>query len=68
MKARISKPKTILEAIKDLQVFFEEDMWYAKENEWKTEEDMLKYLKGHFKICKDQIKRIQTENENNNIS
>ena len=49
--------KTPLEAVEQLQTFFEADMWYAKESEWKTEEDMLKYLKGHFDICKKAIKK-----------
>jgi len=63
MNQKKYSPETVLKAIQDLQVFFEEDMWYAKENEWKTEKDMLKYLKGHFKICKDQIKGIQEMNK-----
>lgn len=51
-------PETPLEAVEHLEEFFEVDMWYAKDNEWKTEEDMDKYLKVHFKVCKDEIKRL----------
>ena len=51
-------PETSLEALAQLQDFFEADMWYAQESEWKKEEHMLKYLRGHFNICIKQIKRI----------
>lgn len=51
-------PETPLEAVEELEEFFIADMWYAKHAEWKKENDMLKYLHAHFKICKEQIKRI----------
>ena len=54
-----SNPKTKLEAVNNLQIFLEEDMWYAQRSEWKTEADMLKYLRSHFKICKEEIKDIE---------
>ncbi len=54
----VSEPETVLGAIECLETFFEADMWYAKGAEWKTEEDMLKYMRGHFDIFKEQIKRI----------
>ena len=57
-------PETPLEAVEQLYQFLEADMWYAKDKEWKTEEDMLKYLKGHFDICIKQIKRCKNENSN----
>lgn len=38
--------------IDDLQEFFEADMWYASQNEWKTEEQMSAYLKKHFDIAR----------------
>jgi len=53
------EPKTILEAVESLQEFFEVDMWYSCNNEWKNEDEMLKYLKSHFDICIKQIKKIQ---------
>ena len=56
---KIVHAKTIDEAIDNLEQFFECDMWYSKGAEWKTEEDMLKYLNGHFKILKKEIKRIR---------
>jgi hypothetical protein len=46
------------EAIDDLQTFLEVDIWHAKQNEWKTEKDMLKYLRGHFNIFRKEIKRV----------
>lgn len=62
MKKRVNKvyhAKTIDEAINDLQRFFEEDMWYAKGAEWKTEDDMVKYLKIHFDILRSEIKKLR---------
>ncbi len=59
----IHRPKTVSEAINDLLVFFECDMWYAKEEEWKTEEKMIKYLRTHFGILEDQIKYIKRKHE-----
>ena len=57
----VAESEAPLEAIETLQQFFECDMWYAKGAEWKTEKKMLKYLKGHFKICKDNIKKMIEE-------
>lgn len=52
-------PKSVEEAIRNLQIFFEADMWYASHNEWKTEKDMLKYLRGHFDILNRDIQRLE---------
>jgi hypothetical protein len=52
-------PKSVDEAIDQLHQFFEVDMWYAKTCEWKTEKDMLKYLKAHFGILKKEIRRLK---------
>ncbi len=43
--------------------FFEADMWYACHEEWKTEKDMLKYLRKHFDIC---LKGRENENRKTN--
>ena len=51
-------PETALEAVEQLETFFQADMWYAKGAEWKTELEMLRYLENHFKICKDAIEAI----------
>ncbi len=56
---KIAHPKTIEEAIDQIETFFESDMWYSKEFEWKTEEDMIKYLRGHFDILRKQIKSLK---------
>ena len=58
---KIYKPKTIEEAIDNIQVFFECDMWYACRTEWKTEEKMIKYLGAHFDILRKEIKCIKTK-------
>jgi len=58
-------PETPMEAIQILEDFFEADMWYAKGTEWKTEADMINYLKRHFEICKDSIKKMGEVNETN---
>lgn len=60
-KINMHHPKTIEEAINDIEMFFQADMWYAKGNEWKAEEDMLKYLEGHFNILRKEIKRISSK-------
>jgi len=52
----IRHPKTTAQAIDDLQEFFEADMWYAKNAEWKTEEDMQKYIRMHFGCLREEIK------------
>ena len=54
-------PETALEAVEQLETFFENDICYAKHAEWKTDEKIQRYLKGHFKICKDAIKKIEME-------
>lgn len=51
--------ETIDEAINDIEIFFESDMWYAKKEEWKTENDMIKYLRGHFNILRREIKQAK---------
>ena len=51
-------PRTIDEAINDLQTFFESDMWYSKDAEWKTEKDMERYLTIHFNILREEIIHI----------
>ena len=51
--------ETPIEAVRQLEDFFIADMWHAKDTEWKTEEDMLKYLTSHFDICKKQIKKME---------
>jgi hypothetical protein len=53
------KPKTIIESINNLQEFLECDLMYASKNEWQTEKKMLKYIRGHFNICKKEIKELQ---------
>jgi len=54
------QPETPLESVDMLQTFFEADMWYAKGAEWKTEKEMLEYLKTHFEICKKEIKNMES--------
>ena len=57
------EPETTFEAIDHLETFFIEDMWYAKGAEWKTEAQMIKYLKSHFKILRKQVKKLEAKNE-----
>jgi len=64
---KVTHPKSIKEAINNLEVFFEVDMWYAKGAEWKTEGDMLKYLRGHFNILKKDIKRLSSKTSNTEV-
>ena len=55
----VAMPETKEEAVKMLYDFFTCDMWYAKGAEWKTESDMLKYLKTHFDICLKEMKECK---------
>lgn len=67
------KPKTIDEAIKDLQTFFESDLpshffdtefqghIYPRLDKMKTEKEIIEYLSQHFNILKKQVKRLQRE-------
>lgn len=59
LKCYVCLPGTPLEAIEQLQMFFQEDMWHAKESEWKNEEDMINYLNAHFDILKKQIRKLK---------
>lgn len=54
-KIEITKPKTIREAIDELETFFICDMWYACKSEWKEEKDMIKYLDAHFGVFREQM-------------
>ena len=71
---KIHKPKTIQEAIDELQVFLECDMpskifpeenIFLKGGKWeradpfKSREEVKDYLKVHFKILEKQIKRLK---------
>lgn len=58
MKNNIHHPKTIKEAIDDLQSFLESDMWHCFEEEFANEDDLVEYLEGHFNILHDEIRRI----------
>jgi len=68
---KIHKPKSIKEAIGDLQVFLESDLYtklrpiemvnkkkYCREDFLKTEEEFLKYLNDHFKILNKHIIKL----------
>ena len=65
------KPKTIQEAINDLQQFFEADVYskfrpvekikgeeWCREDYFKNEKDFYKYLEEHFNLLREQIKEI----------
>lgn len=54
---KIAHPNSIEEAINDIEVFFECDMWYSKGAEWKEEKDMIKYLRNHFNVLRKEIIR-----------
>lgn len=50
-EARASQTERFEKALQEMLVFFESDMWHSKSKEWKTEEDMIKYLRAHFEVC-----------------
>jgi len=72
---KIHKPKTIDEAIDDLQQFLECDLYskfkpikmfngeeWCREDSFKNENDFHKYLEVHFELLRKQIKSIKRNN------
>jgi len=70
---KLHKPKTITEAIGDLQQFLECDLYskfrpietiqgeeWQREDYFKDEGEFIKYMRDHFKILEDQIKGFCT--------
>lgn len=68
---KIHKPKTIKEAVDDLQEFLECDMpsmifpeekvlgkGWVRVDSFKSREDVIEYLRVHFKIFEKQIKEL----------
>ena len=48
----------IMQRIHELEVFLECDLWYSSQNEWKSEEDVIKYIRTHFKILRREIEEL----------
>ena len=74
MKTRIHKPKTVEEAINDLQTFLESDLYskfrpehkFPGEKEvwhrmdvFENEKEFLKYIEAHFEILRKQVKELK---------
>ena len=73
---KTNKPKTIQEAIDELQTFLECDMpsmvfpeekvlgkdW-ARVDPFKSREDVVEYLREHFKILEKQMNEIKRRKE-----
>jgi hypothetical protein len=73
---KISKPKTIIEAIEELEEFLDSDLytkfrpqvkfpvknesWY-RQDFFKSEKEFREYLETHFKILKKQVKRLESK-------
>lgn len=69
---KIHKPKTIVEAINDLQQFLECDLytlfrpkeiikgkaWY-RDKPFKNENDFHKYMEEHFELLRKQIEELK---------
>jgi len=68
---KVYKPKTIKEAVGDLQEFFECDLYskfrpeekinnevWVREDVFPNKKEFYKYLKDHFDILQKQIKEI----------
>ena len=63
-KIKLYKPKTIEEAIDNLQTFLEADLWHCFDGEkfpdrFKKEEDLWKYLEVHFNMLIKEIRAVQ---------
>ena len=76
---KIHKPKSIQEAINDLQQFLEADLYskFRPEQEiagetlyrkdvFPNEEEFLKYINEHFNILRKQINKLKTQKEQSN--
>ena len=72
----IHKPKTIQEAIEDLEIFFLADLYskfkpkekienevWVREDIFKNRKDFILYIEGHFSILKKEIKELEKKNE-----
>ncbi len=76
-KHNIIKPKTIQEAIENLLVFLECDLWtklnpretingevYYREDTIDSEQELIDYLREIFKILQDEVKELQKGGKN----
>ena len=70
------KPKTIKEAIDDLQIFFECDIYskfrpreilngevWTRDDPIKNENELGEYLKEHFDILRKQVKKLNDDKD-----
>ena len=68
------KPKTIIEAINDLQQFLEADLYskfkpiemikgerWCREDYFKNEKDFYKYIEEHFEALRKQVKELNSK-------
>lgn len=71
---KLHEPKTIQEAIDDLQQFLECDMYskfkpieviqgeeLCREDYFKNEGEFIKYIQEHFKLLEKQIEKIKSK-------
>ena len=56
---KIHHAKTIAEAIDNLEQFMIADFWYCVQEEWKTEDIMIKDIQDHFNILRNEIKELE---------
>jgi len=81
MKAQVYKPKSIKEAIDNLQGFFECDLYSKfrpdmklKKEVWtrtdvlKNEKEFEEYLQKHFDILRDEIKEMNSPTRRTEVS
>ena len=73
---KLHKPKTIQEAIEDLAVFLECDLYkqlrpkeivngkvFYREDIIDSEEEFVEYIREHFKILQKQVRELEEKGE-----
>ena len=51
----------VTKAIDELEIFLETDLWHSSQEEWKSEEDAIKYIRRHLNILRKEIDKIQNK-------
>ena len=79
-KNNIYEPVSVEEAINYLQTFLESDLWskfkdekikgkiWVREDKFEKEEDLWKYLEGHFNILRREIKKLRKEKNEEHVN
>ena len=56
------EPKDPIDSVYSLYIFLISDMWHCFEDEFKSEEDMVRYLRYHFDLTLDELENMKRTN------